>query len=51
MSFEECKESDDSKKVMRRQVVQWVRLGVSILTEQLDRNEKIMTLSKMMEEN
>jgi len=47
-NFEECKEGDD-KKVMRRQVVEWVGLGVSILTEQLDRNEKIIALSKALE--
>jgi len=48
-SFEECKEGDN-KRVMRRQVVEWIRLAVSILTEQLDRHEKIIALSKVMEE-
>jgi len=47
--FEETEE-EDSKRIVRRQVVEWVRLGVSILTEQLDRGEKITALSKVMEE-
>jgi len=35
---------------MRRQVVEWVRLAVSILTERLEKHEKIIALSKVMEE-
>ena len=48
-NFEESKEGDD-EKVVRNQVVEWCRDGVSTLTEHLDRNEKIRAISQVMDD-
>ena len=46
----EVTENEESQIIGRRKVVEWVRLAVSILTEYLDSHEKILALSKVMEE-
>jgi len=48
-NFEESKDGDN-EEVVRKQVVEWCREGVSIMTENLDRNEKMRSISNVMDE-